>query len=42
MSSKNAYIWYSPEIKKEVKVLYEGYNWGNKAKSYELTFYKLN
>ena len=41
-SSKNAYIWYSPEIKKEVKVLYEGYNWGNKAKSYELTSYKLN
>ena len=42
MSSKNAYIWFSPEIKKEVKVLYEGYGWGNKVKSYELTSYQLN
>jgi len=41
-SSKNAYIWYCPEIKKEVKVLYEGYGWGNKVKSYELTSYQLN
>ncbi len=42
MSSKHAYIWYSPEIKKEVKVQYEGYGWGNKAKSYELTSHKLS
>lgn len=42
MSSKIAYIWYSPDLKKEIKVFYEGAYWGNKAKSFELTSYKLN
>ncbi|RPJ00209.1 MAG: PEGA domain-containing protein, partial [Deltaproteobacteria bacterium] len=40
--SKKAHIWYCPEIKKEIKVLYEGDYWGSKAKSFELTSYKVN
>ncbi|RPJ11062.1 MAG: PEGA domain-containing protein [Deltaproteobacteria bacterium] len=41
MERKRAYIWYSPEIKREVKVHYEGPDWG-KTRSFELASYKLN
>jgi hypothetical protein len=39
---KKAYIWYSPEIKREVKVVYEGLEWGAKTVSFELASYRLN
>jgi hypothetical protein len=41
MSGGNAYIWFSPEVKNVVKVMYENVSFWVKFTDYELTSFKL-